>query len=304
MSMDFTLGLIFLSAAGIVLSLGLWSRRRLRRRDLVRSLREEPATVSHLRPRRTDPWLARVGRKTKNQKKKQDRDLALKLVRAGWDTRTAPLTYSALRLSLLLTLPLLAVVLTYAANRTQGEMLLAGGLALVVGFLLPELVLSRRTRQRKKRVRKSLADTLDLMVVCVEAGVGLDAAILRVAEELQLTHPDIAHEFRVVNRRVNAGMPRMDALREMVARTGVDDLRSIVTTLIQSEKLGVSIGRVLRVAAEGLRTRRRQAAEQAARKAPIKMLIPLILFVLPALVLVIMGPAAMHIVRIMRTTAP
>ena len=99
-------------------------------------------------------------------------------------------------------------------------------------------------------------------------------------------------------------LARVEAMREMISRTGVDDLRSVVTTLIQSERLGVSIGRVLRVASDGLRTRRRQAAEQTARKAPIKMLVPLILFVLPALILVIIGPAAIHLLRVLRTTVP
>jgi tight adherence protein C len=198
----------------------------------------------------------------------------------------------------------LCAVIAYSANRTQLEILSAGVVGFFMAQLIPASVLSRRARLRQKRIRKSLADALDLMVVCVEAGVGLDAAILRVATELHITHPEIAYEFRVVNQRVNAGLPRVDAMREMVSRTGVADLRSVITTLIQSERLGVSIGRVLRVASDGLRTRRRQAAEQTARKAPIKMLVPLVLFVLPALILVIIGPAAIHLLRVLRTTAP
>jgi tight adherence protein C len=131
----------------------------------------------------------------------------------------------------------------------------------------------------------------------VEAGVSLDAAILRVAREISLVHTDLAHELHVVNRLTNAGVPRENALRGLWQRTGVEDIRALVSSLIQSEKWGTSVATVLRVAAETLRRKRRQAAEKKAKQAPLKMTFPLLFFILPALFIVIMGPAVVTIVK-------
>jgi Flp pilus assembly protein TadB len=135
------------------------------------------------------------------------------------------------------------------------------------------------------------------VIVCVEAGVSLDAAILRVAREIRLAHPDLAHELAVVNRKTNAGIPRDTALRGLWQRTGVEEIRTLVSSMIQSEKWGTSIATVLRVSAESLRRKRRQAAEKKAKMAPLKMTFPLILFIMPALFIVIMGPAIVQIIR-------
>jgi tight adherence protein C len=140
------------------------------------------------------------------------------------------------------------------------------------------------------------------MVVCVEAGLGLDAAILKVSEELTTSHPDIAQEFRVVTQLVNAGVPRIEALREIAERTGVQEVNSFVTTLIQSERLGTPIGRTLRLHSEQMRTKRRQRAEEAAAKAPIKMLVPMVLFILPALFIVVVGPAVIILTKVFSGT--
>ena len=305
MSSQLTLILVFISSAIFAgLTITGW-RHRQRRLALVRSLKDDGAISGrrHQRSKSSDRSMGERLRRMASGRSSSDA-LKMRLVRAGWDTRTSPLTFSALRLSLEVSFPLLAVVFTYAANRQPLEVLIAALAGFVLARMIPALIVRQRTRKRQKRIRRSLPDALDLMVVCVEAGVGLDAAILRVAEELRLTHRDLAHELHMVNRRVNAGISRPDALRELVNRTGVDDLRSVITTLIQSDKLGVSIGRVLRVASDGLRTRRRQRAEQEARKAPIRMLVPLVLFVLPALILVLMGPAAIHLVRVLKDVTP
>jgi tight adherence protein C len=140
-------------------------------------------------------------------------------------------------------------------------------------------------------------DALDLLVVCVEAGTSLDAAILRVAKDLRLAHPDLAHELAVVNRLTNAGMARDEALRGLWKRTGVLDIRALVSSLIQSEKWGTSIATVLRVSAETLRRKRRQDAEKRAKMAPLKMTFPLLFFILPALFAVILGPAVVQIIQ-------
>ena len=146
-------------------------------------------------------------------------------------------------------------------------------------------------------MRRSVPDALDLMVVCVEAGISLDAAILRVAREVRLAHPDLAHELAVVNRKTNAGIPRENALRGLWQRTGVEEIRTLVSSMIQSEKWGTSIATVLRVAAETLRRKRRQTAEKKAKQAPLKMTMPLVLFILPALFIVIMGPALVQVIQ-------
>ena len=171
------------------------------------------------------------------------------------------------------------------------------GGAVFAAFMIPAGFLDRLVRQRQERIRRSIPDALDLMVVCVEAGISLDAAILRVAREVRLAHVDLAHELTVVNRKMNAGIPRDVALRGLWQRTGVEEIRSLVSSMIQSEKWGTSVATVLRVAAETLRRKRRQAAEKKAKQAPLKMTIPLVLFILPSLFIVIMGPAFVQVVQ-------
>ncbi len=225
-------------------------------------------------------------------------DLRLKLVRAGYNGRTAPLTYSSLRVALLVGLPgfaLIVALILAGSFAASASWVLA---AITIALFVPPYVLTRRVQHRALRIKKTLPDALDLMVVCVEAGLGLDSAILKVADELTASHSDIAHEFRVVNQLINAGMPRVDALREMTERTGVAEVSALVGTLLQSERLGTPIARSLRLHADQLRTKRRQRAEEASAKAPIKMLIPMVLFVLPALFIVVLGPAIIVLSRI------
>jgi tight adherence protein C len=170
------------------------------------------------------------------------------------------------------------------------------GTGIFIGYIAPIGFLDRLVRVRQERIRRSVPDALDLLVVCVEAGISLDAAVLRVAREVRLAHPDLAHEFAVVNRKTNAGIPRDVALRGLWQRTGVEEIRALVSNMIQSEKWGTSVATVLRVAAETLRRKRRQTAEKKAKQAPLKMTFPLVLFILPALFIVIMGPALVQVI--------
>jgi tight adherence protein C len=225
-------------------------------------------------------------------------DLRIKLIRAGYSHRSAPLTYSSVRVMLLVGLPVLLFLVGVAVTGSIHSASSWGAAGIVLSIAGPPYVLARRVRQRSQRIRKHLPDGLDLMVVCVEAGLGLDAAILKVSEELTTSHPDIAHEFRVVTQLVNAGVPRIEALREIAERTGVQEVNSFVSTLVQSERLGTPIARTLRLHAEQMRTRRRQRAEEAAAKAPIKMLVPMVLFILPALFIVVVGPAIIILTKV------
>lgn len=248
-------------------------------------LRPELSTQSRIRER-LETWA---------KQREESEELQHKLIQAGFESPSAPAIYFLVRVSAMVLLPLAAMVIIPRTQFALYVMTLALGVFL--GMIFPVAMLDRLVRLRQERVKKSVPDALDLLVVCVEAGTSLDAAILRVAKELRLAHPDLAHELAVVNRLTNAGMPRDEALRGLWKRTGVLDIRALVSSLIQSEKWGTSIATVLRVAAETLRRKRRQDAERRAKMAPLKMTFPLLFFILPALFAVILGPAVVQIIN-------
>ena len=167
------------------------------------------------------------------------------------------------------------------------------------GFFLPRFMLKRMIRDRQQRIRLGLPDALDLTVICVEVGLALDQALLRVGEDLYHAHPDLSDEFHLVNLEMRAGKPRAEALRNLVSRTGVEDIRALVTTLVQTDRFGTSVAKALRVHSDSLRTERRQRAEEQAAKTTIKMVIPLVLFVLPSIIFVTLGPAIIGLYRIL-----
>jgi tight adherence protein C len=164
-----------------------------------------------------------------------------------------------------------------------------------LGFFVPRFFLKRAMKERQRRIRLGLPDALDLTVICVEAGLALDQALLRVGEDLQHAHPELSGEFHLFNLETRAGKPRAEALRNLAARTGVDDVRGLVGTLIQTDRFGTSVAQALRVHSDSLRTERRQRAEEQAAKTTVKMIIPLVLFVLPSLIFVTVGPAIIQL---------
>jgi tight adherence protein C len=166
-----------------------------------------------------------------------------------------------------------------------------------LGFILPRFILKRMIRDRQNRIRLGLPDALDLTVICVEAGLALDQALMRVGQDLHHAHPDLSDEFHLVNLEMRAGKPRAEALRNLVERTGVDDIRSLVGTLIQTDRFGTSVAQALRVHSDSLRTERRQRAEEQAAKTTIKMVPPLVIFVLPSIIFVTIGPAVIELIR-------
>lgn len=171
--------------------------------------------------------------------------------------------------------------------------------AAAMGYLLPTMALGRMAKRRQHRIRLSLADALDLLVVSVEAGLGLDQALQRVGQELAFAHPDLSDELRLINLELRAGKARAEALRNLADRTGVDDLSSLATMLIQTDKFGTSVARSLRVHADTLRTKRRQRAEEAAAKTGVKMVFPLVFCIFPAVWVVTIGPAAIKFVEVL-----
>jgi tight adherence protein C len=168
-----------------------------------------------------------------------------------------------------------------------------------LGFLLPNMVLGRMARKRQHRIRLALPDALDLLVVSVEAGLGLDQAIQRVGEELNFAHPDLSEELRLINLELRAGSARSAALHNLAHRTGVDDVSSLVAMLVQTDKFGTSVAQALRVHSETVRTKRRQRAEEAAAKTGVKMVFPLVFCIFPAIWVVTIGPAAIKFVKVL-----
>ena len=218
-----------------------------------------------------------------------------KLVIAGFDGAAAPILFTAFRLASALFFPVIAFVLAPRDNPVWMFGIVM--LGVLIGFAGPQAILDRLVSARQLRIRRAVPDALDLLVVCVEAGISLDAAILRVSRDMATLHPELSLEMAQVVRRTSAGMARDRALQGLWARTGVEELRALVASMIQCERLGTSIARVLRINAESLRLRRRQHAEKRAAEAALKMIFPLALFLLPALMVIIIGPAFIEIMR-------
>lgn len=221
--------------------------------------------------------------------------LQKQLMHAGFRSANAPIIFRAIQVTMLGGLPAIVVLTCALLGKPLKSAAIGLLIAFVIGFFLPRYVLNRMIKGRQLRVRWGLADALDLMVVSIEAGLGLNAAMLKVSTELKTVHPDISDEFELANLEIRVGRDRDEALRNLAERTGVDDLRSLVAMLIQTDKFGTSVGRAIRAFSDSLRTKRRQRAEQAAQKAAVKLLFPLACFLFPTLFIVILGPALLQL---------
>lgn len=219
-----------------------------------------------------------------------------RLITAGFrDPRAVPIFYGMRLLAPALAVLLYIALFAPALSVTGPKYLISMGLAAFFGWTLPSAYISRRIRLRKKEMQKALADTLDMLVVCVEAGLGLNQAMARVAEEIEHISPIMSEELEILNLEIRAGTPREDALRHLGERTDVKDIKGLVSMLIQTDRFGTSIATALRVHSDDLRVKRRQRAEEAAAKTTIKLVIPLAIFVFPAMFVVILGPAILTI---------
>ena len=269
-----------------------------RRQALIdRRLEELIAPRDGEEPRRRFEGLVklfkRVGEKAPKSPKEMGQ-LRLRLTQAGFRRPEAMTIFFGIRVFFALGL----FGLFSTSIITRPNLLVAlGGLA--IGYILPGMVLARLAKRRAHRIRLSLADMLDLLVVSVEAGLGLDQALTRVGQELAFAYPELADELRLINLELRAGKPRSEALRNLADRTGVDDLSSLVTMLIQTDKFGTSVASALRVYSDTLRTKRRQRAEEAAAKTGVKMVFPLVLCIFPAIWIVTIGPAAIRFVTVL-----
>ncbi len=252
----------------------------------------QPTSFKEKQKNRAERVLTDVGKLVPASTKSLSRTKRM-MVRAGYRRPEAILVMQGVKIILPVALMGVALASNYY-NQNPGLTLLA---AAVGGYLLPELWLTRKVRRRQHRLRLALPDALDLLVVCVEAGLGLDQAILRVGQELTITHPDLTDELRMLNLEMRVGKKRIDALRELALRTGVDDIKALVAMLIQTDRFGTSLAQSLRVHSDTLRTKRRQRAEEAAAKTTVKMVPPLVFCIFPALFVVILGPAVITLAR-------
>lgn len=226
-----------------------------------------------------------------------------KMMSAGYRRESAPVIFLACKTLGGLICGGLAVLYAMGSAKEMNDFLFwsIGGLGF--GFVLPQFWLSHAVKKRMESIRNGLPDSLDLMVVAVESGLGLDAAILRVSDEMGTVHPALAEEFQIATVETQMGVPRSEALTRMSDRTAVPEMRALVAVITQAEKLGTSIAKALRNQAEALRTKRRQRAEERAQKTAVKLLIPLVLFIFPAIFVVVAGPAVIHLMKIFNSGA-
>jgi tight adherence protein C len=219
--------------------------------------------------------------------------LRLRLITAGFRSSEALIVFLGVRVGVALAAFVLAMMPGLGSN------LLAGMAACGFGYVIPGVVLARLAKRRQHRIRLGLPDALDLLVVSVEAGLGLDQAIQRVGTELVVAHPDLCEELMLINLELRAGKARSEALHNLADRTGVDDIRALVTMLVQTDKFGTSVAQSLRVHSDTVRTKRRQRAEEAAAKTGVKMVFPLVLCIFPAIYVVTLAPAAIKFMQVM-----
>ena len=240
------------------------------------------------------PWVKRFQQVVPKSPKDMSR-LRRRLSAAGYRSLTAAVVYGARRRccrssSAGLSLPRVRVLALVFRAAGRGA----------VGFVLPSVWLGRQTAQRQKQIRNGLPDALDLMIVCIEAGSGIDQAIMKTSDELDISHPALAEELRLITTEMRAGKPRIEAFKNFASRTKVDDVRSLVSMLVQTDRFGTSIAQALRTHAEVARTKRRQAAEERAAKIGVKLVFPLVFCLFPALYVAILGPAVVEYFNIFK----
>src|SRR5437773_8171495 len=292
-----TLVAVFISVAlvaGLVTSSVMTSasaeRERLRAVTRAPDAAPLPEVLSLSNDPRADGWQ-RAAPMLGLSKKDLNR-LRIKMMRAGYQHPGAPIVYTAIeRIG-----PLLAAGVPLYFLEGSSAWLGAAAAALGV-FFLPGLIVDHGLSKRRRAIENGLADALDLMVVCIEAGSGLDQAIVKTSDELAIAYPVLADEFRILTSEIRAGKPRIEAFKSLAQRTKVDDVRALVAMLIQTDRFGTSIGQALRTHADVSRDKRRQRAEEKAQKIAVKLVFPLVLCFFPAFYVVVLGPAVIQFVR-------
>jgi tight adherence protein C len=283
---------ILLALTGIFLSVALLTRfLSMHDRQSPWSMREARPKLKHA----FDPTLAKLTKLVPKSAKDMSR-LQRRMARAGYPQASAAVYFSLAQIALTAICGFVALVVLGPADQLHGvyAALIAAGAYLVPGFWV-----DRKIELRKKEIRNGLPDALDLLTVCVEAGSGLDQAITKTTDELEIAQPALTEELRMLKDEIRAGRPRIEAFENLIQRTGVDDVGALVMILMQADSFDTSIGQALRIQSEALRTKRRQRAEERAAKVSVKMVFPLVLCLFPALYIVCFGPVALRIYRAM-----
>jgi tight adherence protein C len=226
-------------------------------------------------------------------------NISRRLHQAGFRGNRAIRIFWGLRIFLCLALGFGSMLIAWMSQASMSDFMMLGGFAALVGYMLPFLTVFRKARARVTEMRETLPDALDLIVVCVEAGMGVDAALNRVGREQNSQGLALGEELLLATQEMQAGAVRKEALARMADRVGVDELKGLVTFLTQTEEMGGSIARSLRVYAETMRDKRSQAAEEAARKTVIKLIFPLVFFILPAIFIILLGPPGLGIIEML-----
>jgi tight adherence protein C len=239
-----------------------------------------------------DGIVSGIGKMLPSQKA-ENSEAGPRLVQAGFRRPEAEAIYNAVRVVMIAGF----VGVVYFTGFYKNDPILLLLLAAVLGYVLPDIWLRRTVKARQQRLRLALPDALDLLVICLEAGLGLDQSILYVSQELKIAHPELCEELNLLTAEVNVGKTRVEALRSLATRTGVEDIQSLVATLIQTDRFGTSVAFALRIHSDDLRTRRRQRAEELAAKTTVKLVFPLVLFVFPATFVVVLGPAVITMIH-------
>ena len=248
-------------------------------------------------------FLDKLGQKKVQQTPSSYSPLRIRFLQAGLRGPMVPSVFWGTKLMLSMALPILFFITRFSFSNffdtflTTNHTILIYVVLALIGFYLPALWLSDRISRRKVRLQHSLPDALDFMVVCVEAGLGLNAAISRVSEEIAPSHKDLGEELKIVNLEIRAGKARRDALRNFALRSDIEDVRQLVTVLIQTERFGTSLTQALRVFSDSFRQRRSEIAEERAHKLPVKLVFPMMLFIFPSIFVVAGAPAMVTILR-------
>jgi tight adherence protein C len=257
---------------------------------------EEPKFAARQKERVRDT-LANVGKLLPAQSTAKASRVQLLMMRAGYRSPEALMAMRGVKILF----PILTLAAMYFSRAYEFNAFLVPVVAVGLGYLIPDMWLTWRVSARQHKLRKAMPDALDLLVICVEAGLGLDQALMKVSQDMKISHVALSEELQLVNMQMRIGKTRLDALREFAERTGLADIKALVAMLIQTERFGTSIGQSLRVFSDDMRLKRRQRAEEMSAKTSVKMVPPLVFFIFPALMVVILGPA---IITMMRTLGP
>lgn len=303
--------MIFVSLVFTFISIYFYLRHLEERRRMIGRITqssEDAQTAVQQTCGATLDILQKVGKLVGGDKNADPKGTRLTFLKAGIRNEKVQVAFMGAKCLAAVLFPALFLISRMLFVDTTGArsstLLLWSVCLMIAGYYIPDLWLRVKTSRRKKQIQNALPDALDLLVVCVEAGMGLDAAIHRVGEAIRPSYPALSDEFKLFNLEVRAGKAKRDALRNISLRTDLEDVNSLITLMIQAEKFGAGIARALRVYSDSFRTKRTQRAEEIAAKLPVKVLLPLVFFVFPSIFIVVLGPGAIRIYHSLIHTIP